>query len=328
MSVIIITRCECALQGDRNNVVYGSLYRMDLAAYSRHDPLKTAAGAKPRFGYAYGHRCLPRHPSHDITPLRTALAQCSPGYVFNAHLQTSVLSSRRLPDRSQETDGQSQRGSAGRRQRYFLAKQVRKEHDGGVPRIRYRLIARVRWQMMGVHSSTGNCAVSLCVCCRCLRLQSTCRCKRTGYQSLHDLGPRCVTAQDVSGGRGGSLALPPPVLLPLQADGSSTMRRAPASLSIEQLQELQRRRQQQQQQQQRWQQQQAEQRRQQVQQQDQQGQHAPLITYSRHRIALNTVLYYPPCHVCSMLMALRSCILQSRQRLQTWSRRARRRRHT
>lgn len=53
---------------------------------------------------------------------------------------------------SQETDGQSQRGAAGRRQRYFLAKQVRREHDGGVARVRYRLVARVRacWLLEGV----------------------------------------------------------------------------------------------------------------------------------------------------------------------------------
>lgn len=43
-------------QGDRNNIVYGALYRMDLAAYLRHDPLRTAAGARPHFGYAYGSR--------------------------------------------------------------------------------------------------------------------------------------------------------------------------------------------------------------------------------------------------------------------------------
>lgn len=46
------------MQGDHNNVVYGSLYRMDLASYSRHDPLKTSAGARPRFGYAYASRCF------------------------------------------------------------------------------------------------------------------------------------------------------------------------------------------------------------------------------------------------------------------------------
>lgn len=40
--------------GDRDNVVYGQLYALDQASYSRHDPLRTAAGARARSGYAYG----------------------------------------------------------------------------------------------------------------------------------------------------------------------------------------------------------------------------------------------------------------------------------
>ncbi len=59
------------VQGDHNNVVYGSLYRMDLASYSRHDPLKTSAGARPRFGYAYASRCfcVPSPPSYQQASL-------------------------------------------------------------------------------------------------------------------------------------------------------------------------------------------------------------------------------------------------------------------
>ena len=35
-----------------------------------------------------------------------------------------------------ETDGEQQRGAGGRRLRYFMARQVQREHDGRIPRIR------------------------------------------------------------------------------------------------------------------------------------------------------------------------------------------------
>ena len=40
--------------GDRDNAVYGQLYALDQASYSRHDPLRISAGARARSGYAYG----------------------------------------------------------------------------------------------------------------------------------------------------------------------------------------------------------------------------------------------------------------------------------
>ncbi|KAK9820400.1 hypothetical protein WJX72_009973 [[Myrmecia] bisecta] len=40
-------------RGDRNNIAYDGLYRMDIAAYQRVDPAGVAAGAAPRYGYAY-----------------------------------------------------------------------------------------------------------------------------------------------------------------------------------------------------------------------------------------------------------------------------------
>ncbi len=40
--------------GDRDNAVYGQLYALDQATYSRHDPLRISAGARARSGYAYG----------------------------------------------------------------------------------------------------------------------------------------------------------------------------------------------------------------------------------------------------------------------------------
>ncbi len=52
-----------------------------------------------------------------------------------------------------ETDGDSQVGRAGRRQRYFLARVARREHDGSLRRTRYRLTSQViLWEN---HSSHG-----------------------------------------------------------------------------------------------------------------------------------------------------------------------------
>ena len=51
-------------RGDRNNVVYDGLYKMDVAAYKRMDPTGAAAGARPRQGLAYA-----RFTSHQHHPL-------------------------------------------------------------------------------------------------------------------------------------------------------------------------------------------------------------------------------------------------------------------
>lgn len=40
--------------GDRNNVLYDSLYRNDVAQYRRYDPAGVSRGARPQHGYAYG----------------------------------------------------------------------------------------------------------------------------------------------------------------------------------------------------------------------------------------------------------------------------------
>ena len=46
---------RCCIAGDRDNVVYGALYRLDQASFTRHDPLRIAANTKLRSGYAYGY---------------------------------------------------------------------------------------------------------------------------------------------------------------------------------------------------------------------------------------------------------------------------------
>ena len=57
-----------------------------------------------------------------------------------------------------ETDGQQQRGPGGRRLRYFMARQVQREHDGRIPRVRILRAqqppqVRLRVQCQGSRSS-------------------------------------------------------------------------------------------------------------------------------------------------------------------------------
>lgn len=62
---------EVDARGDRNNVVYEGLYKMDVAAYKRVDPAGAAAGARPRQGFAYARYWpMPPHFSpgaHDLS---------------------------------------------------------------------------------------------------------------------------------------------------------------------------------------------------------------------------------------------------------------------
>ena len=44
--------------GDRDNLAFDALYRLNLAAYSRLDPTGVARGARTRHGFAYGPRCV------------------------------------------------------------------------------------------------------------------------------------------------------------------------------------------------------------------------------------------------------------------------------
>ncbi len=80
--------------------------------------------------------CQSNAPSVQVIPQQRTLL------VPLAHISFSDWAHSCSLDR--ETDGQSQRGRAGRRQRYFLAKQVRREYDGGIPRTRYGLLVGVR----------------------------------------------------------------------------------------------------------------------------------------------------------------------------------------
>jgi hypothetical protein len=43
-------------RGDRDNSVYGGIYRMDLAAYQRYDPAGVSRGAQPKKGFAFDSR--------------------------------------------------------------------------------------------------------------------------------------------------------------------------------------------------------------------------------------------------------------------------------
>lgn len=42
--------------GDRDNLAFDGLYRANVAAYDRLDPMGIAKGTRPRYGYAYGPR--------------------------------------------------------------------------------------------------------------------------------------------------------------------------------------------------------------------------------------------------------------------------------
>ncbi len=41
---------------DKDNLAYEGLYRLNIAAYHRLDPIRVAAGTQPRTGYAYNVR--------------------------------------------------------------------------------------------------------------------------------------------------------------------------------------------------------------------------------------------------------------------------------
>ena len=157
--------------GDRDNAVYGQLYALDQASYSRHDPLGTSAGARARSGYAYGcggsarplarcsRRRYPYQAGDTLFTSHTAAAACAAAAALEtcqalyswasnrAVCTSSKTVSRRdaalSPRRRGEGDGDSQVGRAGRRQRYFLARVARREHDGTLRRMRYCLTTQV-----------------------------------------------------------------------------------------------------------------------------------------------------------------------------------------
>lgn len=163
-------------------------------------------------------------------------------FVFHPSRSAKWLTNDCINAHSQETDGQSQRGAAGRRQRYFLAKQVRREHDGGVARTRYRLIAKV-WAAETPKLVAERVEYTTAYCGSVARSASAVQVAL--HQNCKDLCRLlCVRFQDASSAKVSGLALPPPAKLPLQPDSSFALRRMPANMSEEEIQEQRRRRQQ------------------------------------------------------------------------------------